>query len=376
MKLLPVLRLMCVSAIVAAFIGGCDRAKAPGTPERSQIAELHIYNWSDYIDPSIVKDFEAETKIKVSYDTYDSNEILEAKLLAGKSGYDLVFPSAEFLAREIAAGVIQKVDKTKLKNINNIREDLLKKIADFDPDNEYSVPYMWGTVGFGYNVSKIEAIDPNFPKTSYKMVFDISNVSRMKKCGVSFLDSASDIYPAALKYSGLDPNTTNLADFDVAQSTLNKVRPAISRFNSSDYLDALAAGDICLAFGFSTDINTAKRRAKEAKNGVLIQYVTPDEGAQLWFDQMAIPADASNVDSAHQFIDFMLRPEIIARATNFVLTANANKYADPFVDPEILNDSGVYPAQSVIANAFVPQPMSADTQKYVTRLFTNLKAGR
>lgn len=367
---------MCVSAIVAAFIGGCEKAKGPGTPERSQIAELHIYNWSDYIDPSIVKDFEAETKIKVSYDTYDSNEILEAKLLAGKSGYDLVFPSAEFLAREIAAGVIQKVDKTKLKNINNIREDLLEKIADFDPDNEYSVPYMWGTVGFGYNVSKIEAIDPNFPKTSYKMVFEISNVARMKKCGVSFLDSASDIYPAALKYLGFDPNTTNLADFDVAQSSLNKVRPAISRFNSSDYLDALAAGDICLAFGFSTDINTAKRRAKEANNGVLIQYVTPDEGAQLWFDQMAIPADASNVDSAHRFIDFMLRPEIIARATNFVLTANANKYADPFVDPDILNDPGVYPAQKVIANAFVPQPMSADTQKYVTRLFTNLKAGR
>ncbi|TIP01834.1 MAG: polyamine ABC transporter substrate-binding protein, partial [Mesorhizobium sp.] len=253
---------------------------------------VNVYNWSDYIDSSIIDDFTKKTGIKVVYDTFDSNEILETKLLAGGSGYDVVVPSANFLARQIQAGVFQKLDKSKLPNISNMWDVISERTAKYDPGNEYSVNYMWGTVGLGYNVKKVTAALGTDKIDSWDVFFNPDKLAKLKDCGVYVLDSPADIIPAALKYLGLDPNSTSPDDIAKAEEALLKVRPYIRKFHSSEYINALANGDICLAIGWSGDVFQARNRAEEAKQGVEIGYSVPKEGAQMWFDQMAIPADA------------------------------------------------------------------------------------
>ncbi|SER18053.1 putrescine transport system substrate-binding protein [Faunimonas pinastri] len=344
-------------------------------PAQAEDKVVHIYNWSDYIDPQILKDFTAETGIQVVYDVYDSNEILETKLLAGHTGYDLVVPSAEFLGRQIKAGVFQKLDKSKLPNLSNAWDFVYGKVATYDPGNEYSVNYMWGTTGIGYNLDKIKERMPDAPLNSWDMVFKPEVISKFKDCGVEFLDAASELIPAALNYLGLDPNTTDTKDIDKATKLLEAVKPYVRKFHSSEYINALANGDICLAVGYSGDIVQAKNRAEEAKQGVNIAYTIPKEGAMMWFDQMAIPADAPNAGNALTFMNYMLRPEVIAKASDYVFYANGNKASQPLISKDITENKNIYPDDETLKKLFIQRPYDAKTQRYVTRAWTRVTTG-
>src|SRR5437764_4349457 len=302
-------------------------------PLSSQTRTVNVYNWSDYVEPTVIEAFTKETGINVRYDTFDANETLETKLLAGKSGYDVVVPTAYFLERQIKAGVFQKLDKSKLKNLGNVWPEIAQRLAVYDPGNQYAVNYMWGTTGIGYNVKKArEVLKIDGPvdaaMASWDVVFKPENLAKFKDCGVHMLDSADDIMPAALHYLGLDPNTTAQADFDKAAELLIKIRPNVRKFNSSEYLNALASGEICLIVGWSGDIKQAQKRAAEAKGGqggnIEIGYAIPKGGAQMFFDNFAIPKDSKNVAEAHAFIDYMLRPEVAAKNSNFLGYANGN----------------------------------------------------
>src|SRR5436853_4148847 len=279
-------------------------------PLSSQTRTLNVYNWSDYVEPTVIEAFTKETGIKVRYDTFDANETLETKLLAGKSGYDVVVPTAYFLERQIKAGVFQKLDKSKLKNLGNVWPDIAKRLAVYDPGNQYAVNYMWGTTGIGYNVKAMrERLGPNGRIDSWEIVFKPENLAKFRDCGVHMLDSADDILPAALHFLGLDPNSTDPKELEKAAELLMKIRSSVRKFHSSDYLNALASGEICLVVGWSGDIKQSQKRAAEAKAGVEIGYAIPKEGAQMFFDNLAIPKDAKNVEAAHALIDYLQRPE-------------------------------------------------------------------
>ncbi len=338
---------------------------------------VNVYNWSDYIDDSIIADFTKETGIKVVYDVYDSNEILETKLLAGGSGYDVVVPTASpFLARQIGAGVYQKLDKSKLPNISNMWDVVAKRMEAFDPGNEYSVNYMWGTTGIAYNTKKIketlglDAID------SWDVVFKPDQIAKLKDCGVYFLDSPTDVIPTVLNYLGLSPDSRSAEDFAKVEEVLLSVRPSIRKFHSSELINALANGDICLAVGYSGDLFQARDRAAEAKQGVEINYVIPKEGAEMWFDQMAIPADAPHVDEAHAFINYMMKPEVAAKASNYVFYANGNKASQPLLDKEIIDDPAIYPDEATTAKLFTVTPYDPKVQRLITRLWTKVTTGQ
>ena len=305
---------------------------------------VNVYNWSDYIDPEVLAQFTKETGIKVQYDTFDANETLETKLLAGKSGYDVVVPTAYFLERQIKAGVFQKLDKSKLPNLGNVWPDIAKRLAVYDPGNQYAVNYMWGTTGIGYNVKAMrERLGPNGKIDSWDIVFKPENLAKFKDCGVHMLDSSDDIMPAALHYLGLNPNSTDAKELERAADLMMKIRPSVRKFHSSEYLNALASGEICFVVGWSGDIKQAQKRAAEAKNGVEIGYAIPKEGAQMFFDNLAIPKDAKNVAEAHAFIDFLLKPEVAAKNSNLVSYANGNLASQKFIDKAVLDDPSVYP---------------------------------
>lgn len=342
----------------------------------AQSKELKVYNWTDYIDVSLLEAFEKETGIKVIYDTYDTNELLETKLLAGNSGYDLVFPSASFLSRQIEAKVFQKLDKAKIPNLTHMWGDIAAKVAAYDPANAFSVTYLWGTTGIGYNVDKIKAKMPNAPLTSWKMAYDIETIKNFKDCGIHFLDSPEDLMPSVLRYLGMNPNSKEKADYEKAAVHLEKIAPYVQKFHSSEYVNALANGDICLVVGYSGDIKQAGKRAFEAKNSVNVGYAIPQEGAQMWFDQMAIPADAKNVENAHLFINYLMRPEVIAKSTNFVAYANGNLASQKFVDKAVLDDVSVYPPPNVLEKLFTVTPANARLQRDITRLWTKVKTGK
>jgi putrescine transport system substrate-binding protein len=345
-----------------------------GTQAQEKV--VNVYNWSDYIDDSIIKDFTKETGIKVVYDTFDSNEILETKLLAGGTGYDVVVPSGNFLARQVGAGVFQKLDKSKLPNISNMWDVVTNQTVKYDPDNAYSINYMWGTVGIGFNAKKVKEALGIDTIDSWSAVFDPKNMEKLASCGVYMLDSPQDIIQAALNYLGLDPNTHDAADFAKAEELLMGVRPHVRKFHSSEYINALANGDICVAVGFSGDVFQARDRATEAGQGVEISYVIPKEGAQMWFDQMAIPADAPHVEEAHAFLNYIMKPEVIAKSSNFVFYANGNKASQPFLDKEILNDPAIYPPEDVMKKFYVPLPYDPKVQRIVTRLWTKVVTGQ
>ncbi len=338
---------------------------------------VNVYNWSDYIDPKVLEDFTKETGIKIQYDTFDSNDTLETKLLAGKSGYDLVVPGAYFLERQIKAGVFQKLDKSKLSNLGNVWPEIAKRLSTYDPGNEYAVNYMWGTTGIGYNVKAVrERLGPAAKIDSWDIVFKPENLAKFKDCGVHMLDSSDDILPAALHYLGLNPNSTAQADNEKAADLVMKVRSSVRKFHSSEYLNALAGGEICLVVGWSGDIKQAQKRAVEARNGVEIGYAIPKEGAQMWFDNLAIPRDAKHVADALTLIDYLLRSDVAAKNSNMVAYANGNLASQKLIDPAVLNDNSVYPDAATMNRLYTIHARDAKAQRAINRLWIRIKTGK
>ncbi|MBT4880008.1 MAG: polyamine ABC transporter substrate-binding protein [Alphaproteobacteria bacterium] len=336
---------------------------------------VNIYNWADYIAPGIIEKFEKETGIRVQYDVFDTNEILEAKLMVGHSDFDVVFPTANpFFARQIQAKIYQKIDQSKLKNYGNLNADLLKSLELIDPHNDYGIPYVWGTSGFGYNIQKVKEIMPNAPIHSWKMVFDPKVVSKFQKCGVTVMDTAFEVLTNTLAYLHIDPNSFAKEDLEKAIGAIRAIRPYLRSFNSSRVTDDLANGDICLAQGWSVDILLARDRAKEAHRNYDIAYAIPEEGSELWFDMMAIPADAPHVDEAHAFIDFILRPDISAEITNYLKMASANDAAKKYTDKSVLENPLIYPPAKVIQKLFISKSAPVNYERLRTRLWARMTA--
>ena len=338
---------------------------------------LHVYNWSSYIAEDTIANFEKESGIKVVYDVFDSNEVLEAKLLAGRSGYDVVVPSNNFLAKQIRAGVFQKLDRAQLPNWKNLNPELLNALSPSDPGNLYAIPYLWGTIGFAYNVDKVKKVlGDAAPVDSWDLVFKPENMEKLKSCGVSFLDSPTEMLPAALNYLNIETGTQKSDDIKQAEALFLSIRPNVSYFHSSKYISDLANGDICVAVGYSNDLFIAQARANEANNGNHIEYVIPKEGAGSYFDMMAIPADATNVKAAHLFLNYLMKPEVIANITNEVSAANGNQAATPLVKDELRNNLGIYPNDATLKNIYTISDLPSKTQRVMTRTWTKIKTGR
>ncbi len=338
--------------------------------------DVRVYNWSDYIDEDLLTRFEEETGIDLIYDVYDSNEVLETKLLAGGSGYDVVVPTATFLQRQIAAGVYQPLDPAQLPNLENMWDVVSDRTGVYDPDGTYSVNYMWGTTGIGANPDQVAAVlGDGAPLGSLALVFDPANMEKLAECGVHFVDAAAEMFPAALTYLGLDPDSKDADDLEKAADLLEAVRPYVQKFHSSEYINALANGEICVAFGYSGDILIARDRAAEADNGVEIVYNPPKEGALMWFDQMAIPADAPNPEAAHAFLNFMMDAQNMAAASNYVYYANGNKASQEFLNEDVIGDPAIYPSAETLENLYTVTPFPARAQRVLTRLWTRVKSG-
>jgi putrescine transport system substrate-binding protein len=358
------------------FIAAVLIALAGLTPAIAAERIVNFYNWSDYIDPGVLDDFTRQTGIKVQYDTFDSSDTLDAKLMAGKSGYDVVVPTGYFLPQEIAAGIFQKLDKAKLPNLVNAWPEITRWLQAYDPGNDYAVNYMWGTTGIGYNATKVrQLLGTDAAVDSWDNLFDPAKIAKFKDCGIHLLDSADDVMPAALRYLGLDPSTHDADDFAKAADLLTRIRPYVRKFNSDEYQDQLATGEICLAFGYSGDIKQAQLRAAEAKAGVEIGYAIPKEGTQVWFDNLAIPKDARNVAEAHELINYLLRPEVAAKNTNFIAYANGNLASQKFVDKAILDDRTIYPDAATMARLYIILAHDQKTERLVNRLWTRIKTG-
>lgn len=337
---------------------------------------LNIYNWNDYIDEATLRRFAAETGLKVHYDVYDANETLDAKLRAGHSGYDLVVPTASpFLALQIPAKLYRPVDREKLKNYTNLDPELMQRLATNDPGNRHAVPWMWGTTGIGYNSVAIAKAMPDAPVRSLRMVLDPAIVSRFQRCGVVVLDSPTDVVPAALAYLGRSPDSHSKEDLDAATEALMKIRPYVRKWHSSEYINDLANGDACLAFGFSGDIKQAAKRAAEAHKDFRVEYAIPDEGSQVWIDAWAIPADAANVEAAHRFLDFVLRPDIAALNSNFIGYANAVPASRPMVEAAVRDDPAVYPPDDVRRRFYTISAPDRTYERLRTRAWTRVTTG-
>ena len=346
------------------------------TPALGQ-GQVNVYNWSDYIAEDQLKAFEKDSGIKVNYTTYDSNEILEAKLRAGRSGYDVVVPTASpFFVRQLAANLYKPLDKAKLKNLKNLDPEIMGALAKYDPGNAHAIPWMWGTTGIGYNVDAVKKRMADAPVDSLKMIFDPAVVSKFADCGVMVLDSATDVFPAALKYLGLDPDSKKPEDLAKAADVVKAVRPFIRKFHSSEYINALAGGDICLAFGYSGDIFQARDRAAKAKDKQDIAYAIPREGSLLWIDVAAIPKDAPNADNALRFLDFMLEPKVAAASSELTGYANANLPATALLPKDISSNPLIYPPANVRATFYTITAGTAEQTRERTRLWTTVKTGR
>jgi putrescine transport system substrate-binding protein len=365
-------RMPSVIALAVAALFASDPAVAQGR-ERT----VNIYNWTDYIAPEVIEDFTKATGIKARYDTFDSNDTLETKLLAGRSGYDVVVPTAYFLERQIKAGVFQKLDKPKLPNLVNMWPEIAGRLAKYDAGNQYAVNYMWGTTGIGYNVKKVrEILGPAGRIDSWDVAFKPELLAKFKDCGIDMLDSTDDILAAALYYLGLDPNSTTEVDYQKAADLMLKVRPLIRKFHSSEYVDALVRGEICFVVGYSGDIKQSQKRLAETKSDIEIAYVIPKEGAQLWFDNLAIPRDARNVTEAHEFINYLQKPEVAAKNSNFIAYANGNLASQKFIDKAILEDATIYPDDATLAKLYLIKAHDAPTTRLMNRLWTRIKTGR
>jgi len=360
-------------ALTACGQGGGDgKAGAP----KAAGGVLHIYNWSDYIDPELLAEFTKKTGVQVVYDTFDSNEVLETKMLQGDTGYDLVVPSIHNVPRYIQAQAIVPLDKAQLAGAKNLDPAIMAHMEPFDPGAKFTVPYMWGTIGIGYNADAVAKRLPGVKVDSWAVVFDPKTLAKLKDCGVYFLDASEDMFAVALNYLGKDPNSKAPADYQAATDLLMSVRPYVRKFHSSEYIDALANGDICIAIGYSGDVLQAKSRAEEAKNQVKVAYAMPKEGTQVWFDVFAMPKGAPNPTAAYQFIDFMLDPKVIARASNFTKYANANAAATPLVEASVRDDPNVYPTPEVSKRLFVTTTKDQDLLRDVNRRWTRVLTGQ
>ncbi|MGN6152966.1 MAG: extracellular solute-binding protein [Lysobacteraceae bacterium] len=356
--------------------GGDGKADGKAAAAGGEEKLLNVYNWSDYIAENTIPDFQKKTGIKVVYDVFDSNEIVETKLLAGSSGYDIVVPTLNFLGRQIQAGVFMPLDKSKIPNLANLDPEMMKRIALQDPDNKYAVPYLWGTTGIGYNVDKVKAaFGTTDVANSWDLVFKPENIAKLKDCGVTFLDTPSELIPIALNYLGEDPNSRDPKVIDKAAALLKSIRPYITNFHSSQYIDSMAKGSTCLVVGWSGDVIQARDRAEEAKNGVHIAYSIPKEGAPLWFDMLAIPKDAKHVDNALAFINYLLEPQVAADNSNTVSYPNINLKSTPLVNKDIVDDPTIYPPDDVRAKLFTFAIVPPETDRQYTRIWTQLKTG-
>ena len=368
-------------AFVLAALG---LAAAPVALGQDGAKVLNVYNWSDYIADDTIKNFEKETGIKVNYDNYDSNETLMAKLMAGNTGYDIVVPGAHFAKTQIEAGLLQKLDRSKLTNWSNLDPALLKQLAAVDPGNQYLVDWMWGYVTVGINTPKVKAAlaaAPNplpMPENAWSLIFDPKYAAKLKGCGVNFLDSASEVLPVAMLYVGKPPYSTHAADYDAAAAMLKTVRPYVTRFSSSGYINDLAGGSLCAVMGYSGDINIARARALQAnpKQPAAIEALVPTGGATLFFDSMAIPKDAKNVANAHLFINYILRPEVAASLTNKVFYANPNQASLKFVKKDVAENKTIFLPADALARMTAPDAVPQPIRRVQTRIFTNFKAGR
>ncbi|MEM6617022.1 MAG: polyamine ABC transporter substrate-binding protein [Pseudomonadota bacterium] len=337
---------------------------------------VNVYNWSDYIDEEILSEFTEATGIKVVYDVFDSNEVLETKLLAGSTGYDVVVPSGTFLSRQIQAGVFSELDKAQLPNIGNMWDAVASRTEKYDPGNAFSINYMWGTTGIGYNVEKVtELLGEDAPVDSWDLVFDPANMEKLAGCGVHILDAPAEIIPAALNYIGEDPDSKDQDVLAKAEDVLMPIRPFVQKFHSSEYINALANGDICVAVGWSGDVLQARDRAAEADNGVTVEYAIPKEGALMWFDQMAIPADAKNIEEAHVFLNYIMDPQVMAKASNYVYYANGNSASKEFLNEDVIGDPAIYPSDEATEGLYTTTAWGPRDQRFVTRLWTKVKSG-
>jgi putrescine transport system substrate-binding protein len=346
-------------------------------PARAEDQVVNIYNWSDYIAPNTIPDFEKATGIKVNYDTYDSNETLEAKLAAGSSGYDLVGPSlTPFLARQVKGGFYQVIDKSKLPNYVHLNRELLARMAVLDKDNAHAIPWMTGTTGIGYNAAMVKQRMPDAPVDSLRMILDPEILAKFKDCGISMLDAPADVFPAALNYLGLNPDSQKPEDLQKAADVLAKVKPFIRKFDSSEYINDLANGDVCLSWGYSSDVNLSRRRAQEAGKGVVVVYATPKEGTQRIIDTLAMPKDAPHPESAYKFLNYIMDPKVIADTVNAIYVQSGNGDAGPYVKPEITSDPGIFTPAEAEKKNFAISVSTAEIDRLRTRLWTKVKTGR
>ena len=376
------MKLRTLAVLVATLFAAACNKQEPAAPAAGVAAApaeeekvLNVYNWSDYIAPDTVKKFEDETGIKVTYDVMDSNETLETKVLAGDTGYDIVVPSSSFLGRQIKAGASRALDRSQLPNWKNLDPGLMSKLTDVDPGNAHAIPYLWGTTGIGYNVAKIkEAFGTTDVVNSWDLVFKPENLAKLKDCGVTFLDAASEIIPVTLHAMGEDPNSFDPAVIDKAAAKLEEIRPYIANFHSSEYIEALASGNACLVVGWSGDIIQAKARAEEADNGIEIGYSIPKEGTAMWFDMMAIPKTAKHPNNAHKFLDFLMRPDVIAEISNYVSYPNANSASTALVDKAVTDDPMISPTRETIdTKLFGLAVLPPEVSKKYTDVWTELK---
>jgi putrescine transport system substrate-binding protein len=357
----------------ATASSGSSEAAAPVAAATDS---LKIYNWSDYVDPETVKEFEAANKIKATYDFYDSNEALEAKVLTGKSGYDLVVPSNTFVGRQIKAGAYLKIDKNQIPNYNNIDPQLLKLMNDVDAGNEFAVPYFWGINTLAINKDKVEkALGGPLPDNQWDLLFKPEYSNKLKSCGISILDSAAEVFPMALNYMGKNPQSDKSEDLKAAAEMIMKVRPDIRRFSSSGYIDDMARGDLCVVLGYGGDLNIAARRAKEAKSNVNIEVLVPKEGFGVWIDSFMIPKDAANVTNAYKYINNTLDPKVAAKNGNFVTYAPASKPAKDLMEKQYTENRSIFPTNADLQNGFMMTPMKPDSLKMAVRLWQDIKKG-
>ena len=369
--------ILALGLVLMAGCGGGGKSASGTAADKSGGAKvLNLYIWSDYLAPNTLADFEKQYGIKVHAAYFDTHETLETKLLAGNSGFDVVVPTASYFERQIKAGAFLSLDKSKLPNLQNMDAQLMGKVAQHDPGNAHGIIYMWGTNGLGYNEKMVKALMPDAPLDSWRLIFDPAVAAKIAKCGISLLDSPAEMLRAVYSYMGKDPNSQNADDLLQAEAVLAKIRPYIRNFSSSEYIEALANGDLCVSVGYNGDVMQARDRAKEAGKGIEIKYMVPKEGSILWFDMLAVPKDAPDPDSAYAFLNYMMTPQVIADVSNFKRYANANSASQPMVLPAVKDDPGIYPPLDQRQKLAVQLADSPEQTRAITRVWQKFKTGQ
>jgi putrescine transport system substrate-binding protein len=371
-------RTAILALVCGLTLSGCGGKSTGGSASSNSggAKDLNLYIWSDYLAPNTLPDFEKQTGIKVHAAYFDTNETLETKLLAGSSGFDVVVPTASYFERQIKAGAFLALDRSKLPNAKNMDQQLMAKVALHDPDNRHGVIYLWGTNGIGYNEKMVKALMPDAPLDSWRLVFDPAVASKVAKCGISLLDSPAEMLRAVYSYMGKNPNSQSADDLAQAEAVLSKIRPYIRNFSSSEYIEALANGDLCISVGYNGDVMQARDRSREANKGIEIKYTVPKEGSILWFDMLAIPKDAPDPESAYAFMNYMMTPQVIADVSNFKRYANANAASQPLVLPAVKDDPGIYPPPDQRQSLAVQLADSPEQTRAITRVWQKFKTGQ